>query len=100
MLLRTALLLAIVGSLAVCGLNLITVKEKIVTLRADLRQQTSSREAAEADLSVANGKLQKTTVVLNQTRSELEAATAANEKAMGEIASQNQRLSKLNQDLA
>ncbi len=95
MLLRTTLLVAIIASLAVCGLNVIKVKEKFLTLRSNLKQQTSGREAAETDLAAAKSEQRKTTVVLNQTRIELEAVTVAREKATAEIASQNQRIVKL-----
>lgn len=99
MLLRTTLAVAIIASLAVCGLNVIKVKEMVLTLRADLKQQISAREAAETDLAVAKSDQRKTTVVLNQTRTELEAVTAANEKATAEIAAQNHRIAKLTDSL-
>ncbi len=99
MLFRTTLLVAIIASLAICGLNVIKVKEKVLSLRSDLKQQTSDREAAETDLSIAKSEHRKTMVVLNQTRTELEAVTVAKEKATAEITSQNGRIVKLIESL-
>jgi len=99
MLLRSTLVVAIIASLAVCGLNVIKVKEKVLSLRSDLKQQTSTREAAETDLATAKSEQRKTTVVLKQTRTELEAVTVAKEKATAEIASQNGRIVKLIESL-
>ena len=99
MLKRTALILTIVASFAVCAINAVKVKRHIQLLRSDLQQQTVARQSAEKDLASTISNLQQTTLALNQARKQVESATAANEKARDEIAVQNQRLVKLNRQL-
>src|SRR2546427_1734823 len=92
MLIRLALILAILAGLAVGGLNFTKVKEKITTLQANLKEQTEGRQKAETELAATKKDLTKTKTELTQTRTALETTTA-------DLAASKSNLEKATTDL-
>jgi hypothetical protein len=76
MLIRIALIVAILAGAAVGTLNFVKVKEKITKLQADLKEQTEGRQRAETELAAKNKELTKTKTELTQTKTALETTTA------------------------
>jgi len=99
MLIRISLILAIIAGLAVGVLNFVKVKEKIVTLQNNLKEQTDLKEKALAELATTKSDLEKTTTKLKQTETTLAETTEAKQKAEAEAANQIKRADKLNDDL-
>ena len=99
MLTRIFLVLAIIAGLAVAVVNFVTVKEKIVTLQNNLKEQTAGRQKAEADASKTHKELDKTVVELKATKQNLVAATEEKDKAVKEAELQIKRADKLKIDL-
>jgi cell shape-determining protein MreC len=99
MLLRISLIVAIVAGLAVAGLNMLKVKEKVTTLQANLAEQTAGRQKAESELADTRRTLQKTEKDLASTKQTLETTTAERDQALTEVAALNKRSEKLTDDL-
>ena len=99
MLIRISLIVAIIAGLAVGGLNFVTVKEKITTLQSELKKESDAHKEFEGKFNVAQKNLTKTTADLKQTKTELEATTAAKEKADADLAALTKRADKLTEDL-
>ena len=92
MLIRISLIVAILAGLAVGVLNFVKVKEKIIILQADLdRARPPLHKKFEGKYNVTRKDLDKRTAELKQTKAELEATTAAKEKAESELADQTKR---------
>jgi myosin heavy subunit len=90
---------AIIAGLAVAGLNVLKVKEKVTTLQTDLKRETEGRQAAEAELASTRQTLEKTEKDLTLTKQTLETTTAERDQAMNEVAALNKRADKLTDDL-
>jgi hypothetical protein len=86
MLIRISLIVAIIAGLAVGTLNFVKVKEKITTLQANLDTETKAHREFEQKYNVTQKDLDQRTAQLTQTKSDLEATTAAKEKADAELA--------------
>jgi len=99
MLLRISLILAILAGLGAGALNFTMVKDKIVTLQNNLKEQTDLKEKAQADASKTHKDLDRTTAELKTTKQNLDAAVAEKDKAVAEAATQIKRADKLNDDL-
>jgi hypothetical protein len=99
MLIRISLILAIVIGVAGVVSNFVYVKPKLVELRDHDRQETKLHQEFEGKYKVTLADLTKTTKELKQTKTELEATTAAKEKAETDLAAQVKRADKLTDDL-
>ena len=99
MLIRICLIVAILGGLAVGGLNFVKVKEKITTLQANLEEQTKLKETALSDLSKTRADLKKTGDELKQTKATLASTTDERDKALKDLDTQTKRATKLTEDL-
>lgn len=99
MLIRISLIVAIIASLAVAGLNMFKVKEKVTTLQANLAEQTAGRQKAETELASTQRELEKTSNDLKLTRETLETTTGERDQALAEAAAQTKRADKLTDDL-
>ena len=99
MLMRISLIVAIIAGLAVGVLNFVKVKEKIVDLQTNLKDQTDKRVKAETELASTKKELGKTKTELATTKTTLEATTAAKDKAEADLAVQVKRADKLTEDL-
>jgi hypothetical protein len=99
MLTRISLIVAIIAGLAVGVLNFLQVKEKITKLEADLKTETEAHQKFEKQYTDTKKTLDKTTAELKQTKTMLEAATTAKDKAEADLAVQTKRGEKLTEDL-
>jgi hypothetical protein len=99
-LIRISLILVILASIAVVGLNLNRVKKKITTLQTNLAAQTAAREKAETELAGTRSVLATTTATLQKTKANLEAAVDEKQKALAVATAQTERADKLGGDLA
>jgi hypothetical protein len=79
---------AILGSLAVGGLNFVKVKEKITKIQDERRQEKEAKEDAQRKLNKANQDLKTTTDNLNKTRQTLDATKSQLDKATSDLAVQ------------
>jgi predicted nucleic acid-binding Zn-ribbon protein len=96
---RISLIIAILAGVAVCGLNVIKVKEKLHQLQSGLREQTLARQRAETDLTSTRRELATTVSALNQTKATLQSVTAEKETALASAASKRKRAEQLENDL-
>jgi len=99
MLIRISLVLAILLGLAVTGLNVSMVKEKITTLQTNLKNETDAHQKFEAQYNQTRSDLEKTNAVLKTTQETLKATQEEKEKAVADAAAQQKRADKLNDDL-
>jgi len=99
MLIRISLILAILLGLAVTGLNISMVKEKITTLQTNLKTETEAHQKFEAQYNQTRSDLEKTNAVLKTTQETLKATQEEKEKAVADAAAQQKRAEKLNDDL-
>ena len=99
MLIRISLILAILLGLAVTGLNVSMVKEKITTLQTNLKNETDAHQKFEAQYNQTRSDLEKTNAVLKTTQETLKATQEEKEKAVADAAAQQKRADKLNDDL-
>ncbi len=99
MLIRISLIVAIIAGLAVAGLNMLKVKEKVTTLQTNLAEQTAGRQKAEGELATTTKELEKTTKDLKLTKETLESTTAERDQALAEASAQTKRADKLTEDL-
>ena len=100
MLIRICLIVAIVAGLAVGGLNVVKVKEKITTLQSDLKRESDAHIKFEGMYTATKKDLDKTVAELKQTKATLEATTAEKERIEADLAAQTKRADKLTEDLA
>jgi hypothetical protein len=99
MLIRISLIVAIIAGLAVAGLNMFKVKEKVTTLQTNLAEQTAGRVKAEGELASTRQELEKTNNDLKLTRETLETTTGERDQALAEAAAQTQRGDRLTDEL-
>ena len=99
MLVRISLIVAILAGLAVGVLNFVKVKEKITTLQTNLDTETKAHQEFLGKYTASQKDLTKRTAELKQTKTELEATTAAKEKADADLVTQTKRADKLTEDL-
>src|SRR5712675_444170 len=99
MLIRISLILAILLGLAVTGLNVSMVKEKITTLQTNLKTETDAHQKFEAQYNQTRNDLEKTNAVLKATQETLKATQEEKEKAVADATAQQKRADKLNDDL-
>jgi myosin heavy subunit len=99
MLLRISLIIAIIGGLAVGGLNFVMVKEKITTLRTDRDTEKKAHEEFEGKFTTTKSQLDKTNAILKETQTTLATTTEQMQKAVEEATTQGKRAEKLTEDL-
>jgi hypothetical protein len=99
MLFRICLIAAIVFGLAVTGLNLAVVKDKINNLSAERQQEHDTRVIKEKALADTTKELKKTQGELKTTKDNLATTTAEKEKALADLDAQTKRGDKLTDDL-
>ena len=99
MLIRISLILAILLGLAVTGLNVSMVKEKITTLQTNLKNETDAHQKFETQYNQTRSDLEKTNAVLKATQETLKATQEEKERAVADAAAQQKRADKLNEDL-
>jgi myosin heavy subunit len=100
MLIRISLIVAIIAALAVGVLNFVQVKNKIETLKANLKEQTEGRQRAETDLAKTKKDLAKTQADLKTTQDNLATTTAAKDKAVADLDLATKKNTQLTEDLA
>jgi hypothetical protein len=96
---RISLIVAILAGVAVSGLNVIKVKEKLDQLQSGLQDQTMARLKAEAELAGTKRELATTISALNNTKATLQSVTTEKESALVSAASQRNRADQLERDL-
>jgi hypothetical protein len=99
MLLRICLIAAIVFGLAVTGLNLAVVKDKINALTEERNHEHDVRVTTEKELASTKTELKKTTAELNTTKQTLATTTQERDTALADLATQTKRADKLTDDL-
>jgi Uncharacterized protein conserved in bacteria with the myosin-like domain len=99
MLIRISLIVAILAGLAVGGLNFVTIKEKVTTLKNNYESEKTARAAAETERDKNKKDLDKTTADLKQTKATLEATLDEKKTAVEEAATQKKLADKLTEDL-
>jgi hypothetical protein len=97
---RTSLILAILGGLATIGLTVIQVKHKITNLQSDLAAQTAGRQKAETELASTKAALATIAATLKETRGTLEVTAQEKQAALATAAAQTERAEKLTRDLS
>jgi hypothetical protein len=100
MVLRTSFVVSILAGLAVGGLNLTLLNQKITHLQVSLTAQTVERQKAETDLANARSDLATSSAALERTRTILETANLETQRAVAAEAAQLKRAEKLSGDLA
>jgi len=98
-LMRTSLLVSIIAGLAIAGLNLSLLQQKVAKLQANLTVQTAARQKAELDLASTRDNLSATSAALEKTKTSLEAANLETQRAVAVEAAQLKRTEKLSGDL-
>jgi hypothetical protein len=88
MLMRICIIVAILGSLAVGGLNFVKVQEKIKSIQKQREDEKTAKETAQRNLAKTTQDLKTTTANLNQTRQTLEATKSQLDKATSDLAVQ------------
>src|SRR4030095_15874741 len=99
MLIRISLIVAIILGLATGVVNFLKVKEKIVTLQANLAEQTAGRIKAETELASTRKDLEKTTADLKQTQDTLATTTQERDQAVAEADKRIKEAQQLTEDL-
>ena len=99
MLIRISLIVAIVAGLAVGVLNFVLVKDKVTTLKDNLKTETEAHHKFEGDFNRTHAALDKTNAILKETQTLLATTQEAKAKAEEEAATQQKRADKLNDDL-
>ena len=97
---RTSLFFVILAGLAVMGLNLTLVRQKIGCLKSELAAQTMARQMAETDLASTREKLAAATAALVTAKSALETATSEKQEALAKVAAQAKRMESVSGDFA
>jgi len=99
MLLRIALVVAIVAGLAAAALNFLQVKEKVQIVMRDRDTYLGERDTARKELSDTKTQLAKTKTSLDQTTKELNSAKTERETAVAEADRQKKEATRLNGEL-
>lgn len=99
MLLRICLFIAIIGGLAVGGLNFVKVKEKITTLQKNWKEETDLHKKFEGQYNVTKRNLEATNIVLKQTIATLESTTTERDQAQSALTAMTKKADKLTEDL-
>jgi FtsZ-interacting cell division protein ZipA len=100
MLIRISLIVAIIAGLAVGGLNFVTIKEKVTTLKKNYEDEKTARASAEEARDKNKRDLDKTTADLKQTKATLDATVEEKNTAVEQAATQKKLADKLTEDLA
>lgn len=99
MLIRISLIVAIIAGLAVGGLNFVTIKEKVTTLKKNYADEQAARQTAESQRDTNKKGWDKAETELKQTKATLEATTEEKNKAVEEASTQKKLAEKLTEDL-
>jgi hypothetical protein len=100
MLIRISLIVAIVAALAVGGLNVSKVRDKINTLITQRNDERSQKQKALGDLASSRQELAKTKDTLTQTQQELTDTKSQRDKAVADAKEQIKRASEMADKLA
>ncbi|MGA3164440.1 MAG: hypothetical protein ABSD77_09660 [Verrucomicrobiota bacterium] len=100
MLIRISLIVAIVAALAVGGLNISKVRDKIDTLITQRNNERSQKQKALGDLASKSQELAKTKDTLTQTQQELTDTKSQRDKAVADDKEQIKRASEWADKLA
>jgi myosin heavy subunit len=100
MLIRISLIIALVAGLAVAGLNIFKVREKVTTLVNERNSERGQKEQAQSDLAQTRTDLDKTKSKLKQTEDELASTKTERDKAVDEAAVQIKKATDLADTLA
>lgn len=100
MLTRIFLVLAIIAALAAGTLNVLQVRDHILTLISEREDQRKQKETALDDASKTHAELTKTQATLKQTEANLASSKAAQKKAEDLAAAQQKRADDLSAELA
>ncbi len=96
MLIRISLIVAIIGGLAVAGVNFLTLKDNITKTLADRDNEKHLKEDTMSKLAATNKVLIATTKELTKTKADLASTTEQRDQAVSQVAD----LTKKNTDLA
>jgi len=99
-LVRTALAIAILAGISAAAVNLVHVREKIVTLQASLHNQIVAREVAEAGWAQTKAELVRTTAALAETKGALNSARAENSKLTADLTAEKAAANSLKKQFA
>ena len=91
MLLRICLIVAILGALAVGGLNIVMVKDKVTKLATDRDNEKNMKVQAQTELASTKKDLATTKTKLTATETELASTKDERDKAVAEATSQQKR---------
>jgi hypothetical protein len=100
MLIRIALIIAILAGLAAGTLNFLKVKESITTLQDTLTATKSELDSTKSKLASTKKELQTTTEDLKKTQTELADTKKERDAAVAQIAVQKKQADRLNEELA
>ena len=96
---RICLIIAVVGALAVGGINFFVVKDKLNALVTDRNTQREGRKTAETDLVKTKKELTKTQGELASTQQQLTDTQGERDKAVATAAAQSKRANDLADNL-
>ncbi len=99
MLLRIALVVAILAGVAVTALNLVSVKGKVTTIMTDRNTFKSERDTARTQLATTQRQLAQTNAALVATTRELTTAKTERDTAVAEANTQKQEATRLKEQL-
>src|SRR5438477_5694774 len=99
-LIRISLIVTILSCLAIGGLNIVKVREKVRNLQVSLREQTAGREKAEAEAVGQKRALDGTLVALKEAQASVETSKAEKDQALAAAAAQRNQADRLRQNLA
>ena len=99
MLIRITLVIAILAGIAAAVLNVLEVKESVVTLQTNLATETSAKEAALTKLAATNAALVKATAELKKTQTELADTKKERDVAVAEAAVQKKQATTLREEV-
>jgi len=99
MLIRIALIVAIVAGLAAASLNFIKLKEKITTLQTTLKNTQNELAATKTELDKTKTDLDKTAQDLKKTQTELADTQKERDTAVTEAAAQKKQAASLRDQL-
>ena len=97
---RVALVVALLASLAVTGLNFTAMKRSVLSLQSRLKSETLALERAETELAGTSSQLQQTLTGLKECKTSLEAAVTEKDKAVAETAFHAKRAQELTETLS
>ena len=96
---RICLIVAIVASAGVCGVNLLKLRERIVALQADAKAQRAAKEKAVAELDQTKTTLENALSAVKATKNALEISNSERDRALAQAATQTSRAQELEQTL-